>query len=315
MSAALLSNILAVAYRESAGPAARQGASSRTVMLQPVDDAAALRLRALEHAGERAVGGARPERTRRVAPARRGRSRRPATSCRRAPCRATRRARAMLQRGDALALLVMPQDFAPRPRARPARRCSCSLDGSDPLTAARVLGVHQPGRARASTPRARRRRGTAPARRARRPIDVRQRFWFNPTLADRDFFLADLAGMLLTNLCLSASSLGIVGERESGTYEQMLVAADDAGRDRARQAACPYVVVGYGLLAFAILGSGLVFGIWPRGSWLGARAGHAALRARLAGDRRASSRRSRAPRRRRCSSRSSSSCRRSCSRA
>jgi ABC-2 type transport system permease protein len=29
------------------------------------------------------------------------------------------------------------------------------------------------------------------------------------------------------------------------------------------------VVVGYGLLAFTILGSGLLFGLWPRGSWLG----------------------------------------------
>ena len=30
----------------------------------------------------------------------------------------------------------------------------------------------------------------------------------------------------------------------------------------------PYVVVCYGLLLFAVLSSGLVFGIWPQGSWL-----------------------------------------------
>ncbi len=53
-------------------------------------------------------------------------------------------------------------------------------------------------------------------------MDLRERFWFNATLADRNFFLAALAGMLLTNLCLSATSLGLVAERESGTYEQTL---------------------------------------------------------------------------------------------
>ena len=51
---------------------------------------------------------------------------------------------------------------------------------------------------------------------------MRQRFWFNPTLADRNFFLAALAGMLLTNLCLSGTALALVAERESGTYEQVL---------------------------------------------------------------------------------------------
>ena len=52
-------------------------------------------------------------------------------------------------------------------------------------------------------------------------IDARQRFWFNPTLSDSKFFLAALVGMLLTNLCLSTTAQGIVGERERGTYEQM----------------------------------------------------------------------------------------------
>jgi len=49
------------------------------------------------------------------------------------------------------------------------------------------------------------------------PSLARPRFWFNATLRDRDFFLAALAGMLLTNFCLSVTALGLVGERESGT--------------------------------------------------------------------------------------------------
>ena len=36
----------------------------------------------------------------------------------------------------------------------------------------------------------------------------------------------------------------------------------------ARSKLLPYVGVSYGVLAIAVLGAGLVFGIWPRGSWL-----------------------------------------------
>ena len=53
------------------------------------------------------------------------------------------------------------------------------------------------------------------------PIDVRQRFWFNPNLDDRRFFLAGLAGMLLTNLCLSVSCLALVGERVGEIVERL----------------------------------------------------------------------------------------------
>jgi len=96
---------------------------------------------------------------------------------------------------------------------------------------------------------------------------VRQRFWFNPTLSDRVFFLSAFAGMLLTNLCLSVTSGGLVGEREMGTYEQML-ALPTTSLQIVLGKLVPYVVVCYGLLLFAVFSSGLVFGIWPRGSWL-----------------------------------------------
>jgi ABC-2 type transport system permease protein len=97
-------------------------------------------------------------------------------------------------------------------------------------------------------------RGSTRPRPAVGAFDLRGRFWFNPTLVDRKFFLATLAGMLLTNLCLSISSLGLVGERESGTYEQTL--------------SLPTTPISYVVLMIALLGAGLLFGFWPTGSWL-----------------------------------------------
>jgi ABC-2 type transport system permease protein len=172
--------------------------------------------------------------------------------------------RDLLHRGDALALLVIPKDFR-RDVERGRPEVQLLVDGSDPITAARLLAYV--GQVAASfeirrTPPDRMGEATAAG------IDLRQRFWFNPTLRDRDFFLAILAGMLLTNLCLSISSLNIVGERESGTFEQTL-SLPISTLEIVLGKLLPLVVVSYLLLTLAILGSGVVFGLWPRGSWLG----------------------------------------------
>ncbi|MBI3767117.1 MAG: ABC transporter permease [Deltaproteobacteria bacterium] len=174
--------------------------------------------------------------------------------------------RALLRSGDALAVVVIPHDFA-RDRERGGASVQVLLDGADPLSAARVGGyVAQVGAAfhdddahTASRPS-----GPVPQRGA---IALRQRFWFNPTLRDRDFFLSALAAMLLTNLTLSATSLALVGERENGTYEQML-SLPTTPVEIILGKLLPYVALCYLEVLIALIPSGLIFGFWPRGSWV-----------------------------------------------
>jgi ABC-2 type transport system permease protein len=162
-----------------------------------------------------------------------------------------------LRRGNAVAFVVVPVDFR-RDIERGRPQVQVLLDGTDPITAARVGGIiSQVGAAYQARP------GNAPPA---APVDLRQRFRFNPTLRDREFFLAALAGMLLTNVCLSVTSLGIVGERESGTYEHMLSQPTTA-LEIVFGKLTPHVVIGYAVLFLAVGLAGLVFGIWPRGSW------------------------------------------------
>ena len=173
--------------------------------------------------------------------------------------------RDLLERARALTVLVVPEDFA-RDVERGRPRVQLLLDGSDPLSAARVGGyIAEVAATFDARGRASPSRGLRPRRPG--PIDVRQRFWFNPTLADRTFFLTAFAGMLLTNLCLSATSLGFVGEREAGTYEQML-ALPTTTLEIVLGKLIPYVAVNYALFLAATLTPGLLFGIWPRGSWI-----------------------------------------------
>lgn len=165
--------------------------------------------------------------------------------------------RARLRRGDAVAFVVVPVDFR-RAVERGRPRVQVLLDGTDPITAARVGGiVRQVGAAYQARP--------GPAA-APPPVALEQRFRFNPTLRDREFFLAALAGMLLTNVCLSVTSLGIVGERESGTYEHMLSQPTTA-LEIVFGKLTPHVGLSYAVLVLAVVLAGAWFGIWPRGSW------------------------------------------------
>lgn len=173
---------------------------------------------------------------------------------------------ARLHHGAAVAFVVIPSDFRRDvERARP--RVQVFVDGSDPLTAARVNGylVQLAGAVETrATPASR--QVTAPPGREE-PIDLRQRFWFNPTLRDREFFLATIAGILLTNLCLSVMSLGLVAERELGTFEQTL-ALPTTPIQIVLGKLVPYAAVAYFVLFFAVTMAGLMFGVWPRGNWL-----------------------------------------------
>jgi len=175
--------------------------------------------------------------------------------------------RRRLKDADALAFLVIPKTFR-RDIERGRPRVQLLVDGSDPLSAARVAAyIGQVATAFATRPVTLAARTAGGAASLPMPVDLRQRFWFNPTLLDRTFFLAALAGMLLTNLCLSATSLGLVAERESGTYEQML-ALPTTPLEIVLGKLVPFVGLSYGVFGFATLAAGLFFGAWPQGSWL-----------------------------------------------
>lgn len=167
-----------------------------------------------------------------------------------------------LRTGDILAFLVTPLDLA-REASRGNAEVQILLDGADPIAAARV-GAYMSAIAAAveTSPHA-----ATVSRTGALPVELRQRIWFNPTLADSRFLLASLAGMLLTNLCLSVASFGLVAEREDGTWEQTL-ALPVSVVELVLGKLIPNVVLCYGVLMLSIVGAGVGFGLWPIGSVL-----------------------------------------------
>lgn len=163
-----------------------------------------------------------------------------------------------LRRGRILALVVAPVDLA-RETARGRGQVQVLLDGADPLAAARVGGYLRAIAAETDTTANVRSLGGGAN------VELRQRFWFNPTMVDSRFLLVSLAGMILTNFCLSVASFGLVSEKEEGTWEQTL-ALPVSVVELVLGKLVPAVALCYLLLVISILGPGLVFGLWPAGS-------------------------------------------------
>jgi ABC-2 type transport system permease protein len=167
---------------------------------------------------------------------------------------------AALRTGDILAMLVVPQELT-REAERGGARVQVLLDGADPIAAARIGGYMKAIAANVETGAAL----VAARGQAFEPVELRQRFWFNPTLADKNFLLVSLGGMLLTNLCLSVASFGLVAEREEGTWEQTLALPVTAVQ-LVLGKLLPDLVMCYVMLAVSILGPGVLYGLWPAGS-------------------------------------------------
>jgi ABC-type multidrug transport system permease subunit len=176
--------------------------------------------------------------------------------------------RAMLKRGSATALLVIPRDLR-REMLQGRPRVQLLLDGTDPLTAARVAGYVAQIAGHVSETTATRARVVGGPQTSDAPpvsaVELRQLFLFNPTLRDLYFYLSAMGGFLLTNLCLAGASLGLVAERENGTYEQLL-AQPTRPLEVVLGKLVPNVVTSYAALTMAVVGSGLVFDFWPKGS-------------------------------------------------
>lgn len=54
-------------------------------------------------------------------------------------------------------------------------------------------------------------------------IDMKERYFFNPRLESRNFFLPGVIGLMISLITIMLTSMSIVKERESGTIEQIIV--------------------------------------------------------------------------------------------
>ena len=124
---------------------------------------------------------------------------------------------AVLQRGTASAVLVVPPEFSRDiARGTPAS-AQLVIDASDPLTASSAIS----GAATAALATQAALSGLAGARAAPFTLSIRPRY--NPALRDAVNIVPGLIGVILTITLVMIMSLSLVRERERGTLEQLIV--------------------------------------------------------------------------------------------
>src|SRR5512140_940820 len=131
--------------------------------------------------------------------------------------------RALIERGDVRAALIIPPDYDRR-LAQGNAQVSMVLDGSDAtvggtaLSAARLIGqsyavsvmtqqAELSGRPFSFSP----------------PVDVRTQVWYNPDLISAYFNIPGVIGMILSFITALLTATAVVRERERGTIEQLIV--------------------------------------------------------------------------------------------
>jgi len=92
----------------------------------------------------------------------------------------------------------------------------------------------------------------------------RIKYLFNPTLDYRHFMIPALMIMLLVMISGFLPALGMVGEREHGTIEQINVTPISAVVFAVGKA-IPYWIIGLAVMSLAMLIAGTVYGMWPGG--------------------------------------------------
>jgi ABC-2 type transport system permease protein len=131
--------------------------------------------------------------------------------------------RALIEKGDARAALIIPPDFSQR-LAEGDAQVSFILDGSDPTVASTSLSAARLiGQAHATEVLAVAMASAGQKFELQPPVDVRTNVWYNPDLISAYFMIPGVIGMILFAITAILTATAVVRERERGTIEQLIV--------------------------------------------------------------------------------------------
>lgn len=159
--------------------------------------------------------------------------------------------------GTARVGIVIPPDFGKKVARGDEVEVLIAVDGSEPNTANAAISYVSTIVSRYSNGVILRMlRNRIPAERLK-PIDLRQRVWYNPELRSINFIVPGLIVIILMNVSVLLTSVTIAREREQGTLEPLIASP-----------ICPWElmlgkILAYTLISFADIVLILVFGtLW-----------------------------------------------------
>jgi ABC-2 type transport system permease protein len=169
----------------------------------------------------------------------------------------------VLQRREAKAVLVIPEDYARTLAAGRMATVQLLLDGADAQTATTVLGYAEGLAAQESVQI----RATLSGSAAAPPIRFAPRVWYNPELKSTNFLVPGLMGFILMLTAVLSTALSVVREKERGTMEQLLVTSLRPGELLIGKT-IPYLMISLLATAIILLAARVLFGVTVRGSYI-----------------------------------------------
>ena len=169
---------------------------------------------------------------------------------------------ALIDSGEARAVLVMPAGFARDLRAGRQVPVQVIINGDNSNTATTVMGYALRILQAASAEY----EGGGGVRRPP-PITLEPRVWYNPQLRSPLFLIPGLIAYIGMISAVIATSLSVVREKERGTMEQVRMAPIGTGTYIIGKT-LPYFVISMASSVFIILASMVLFDLPMNGSWL-----------------------------------------------
>jgi ABC-2 type transport system permease protein len=170
-----------------------------------------------------------------------------------------------IDRREALAALVIPEDFGSRAASGRPAAVQLLLDGSDSNTATIAAGYAE-AVVRAHSERVTLRRiQRAGAPSVPPPVDVRARVWFNTDMESKNFIVPGLIAVVIMVIAALLTSLTVAREWERGTMEQ-LISTPVKGSELIVGKLLPYFGLGMADIALAVAMGQFLFRIPLRGS-------------------------------------------------
>jgi len=170
---------------------------------------------------------------------------------------------AVLERRQAKAVLVIPEDYARELAAGRVATVQLLLDGADAQTATTVLGYAEGLVAQESVEIRAQLSGGASVP----PIRFEPRVWYNPELKSTNFLVPGLMGFILMLTAVLSTALSVVREKERGTMEQLLVTSLRPGELLIGKT-IPYLLISLVATGIILLAARVLFDVAVRGSYL-----------------------------------------------
>ncbi|MBL8216262.1 MAG: ABC transporter permease [Bryobacterales bacterium] len=170
-----------------------------------------------------------------------------------------------LDRGDVLAVLVVPIDFGHKLAAGQQTPVQMLLDGSDSNTASIALGYARAMVAGYSSEVRTEYQVRNGAGELKPPVDPQLRVMFNNELKSKNYIVPGLIAVILMMIGAMLTSLSIAREWENGTMEELL-STPVRPAELALGKLGAYFVLGFVDMVTAVLAGVFVFGVPLRGS-------------------------------------------------